>query len=130
MAREILHHGSLRHPFVVSLFEVFLTRRFVAIVMEFAEGGDLFHYVNAQHQKRLTEEMARYFFQQLVVGLQYIHGRVSVLGTMRPEALAMTRKTLAHASKPGCSYAFPAVQCNTSLYLCCINSCRASLIVI
>lgn len=76
VAREILHHGSLRHPFVIGLYEVFLTPCYVCIVMELAAGGDLFSYLSRQHGCRLDEDMARYLFQQIMIALQYIHGRV------------------------------------------------------
>ena len=43
--REILNHRSLRHPHVVQFCEVFLTHEYLAIVMEFADQGDLFSFV-------------------------------------------------------------------------------------
>eukprot|EP00798_Chlamydomonas_sp_ICE-L_P017868 gene17868-24259_t len=38
---EILNHRSLYHPHVIGFKEVLLTRRHLAIVMEYAPGGDL-----------------------------------------------------------------------------------------
>jgi serine/threonine-protein kinase SRK2 len=61
----------MRHPHVIQFKEVFLTRRFICIVMEYATGGSLFQYV--QRQGRLKEAVARWFFQQLVVGVDYCH---------------------------------------------------------
>ena len=46
--REVLHHGSLHHPFIVGLREAFLTPRYLAIAMEYAAGGDLFHHLLRQ----------------------------------------------------------------------------------
>ena len=43
--REILNHRSLRHPHVVQFYEVFVTADYLAIVMEFADQGDLFSFV-------------------------------------------------------------------------------------
>jgi serine/threonine protein kinase len=76
VAREILHHGSLVHPFVIAVYSVFLTQNFVAVVMEYAAGGDMFSYLKNQGGC-LHEQAARFFFQQLILGLQYVHGRVS-----------------------------------------------------
>ncbi|KAL6750394.1 Snf1-like ser/thr protein kinase [Haematococcus lacustris] len=68
---EILNHRSLRHPHVVEFKEVFVTKEFICIAMEFATGGNLFNYV--QQAGRLKEPAARWFLQQLVIGLDYCH---------------------------------------------------------
>ena len=39
--REVMHHGGLKHPFIVDLKEVFLTPEYLAIVMEYAQGGNV-----------------------------------------------------------------------------------------
>lgn len=44
--REILNHRlCVVHPNIVRFHEVFLTPRHLAIVMEYAAGGDMFEYV-------------------------------------------------------------------------------------
>lgn len=73
VAREIVNHKSLRHPHVVQFYEIFLTEQFLAIVMEYADQGDLFLFV--QQRVRLREDLARWIFQQLVFGLDYCHRR-------------------------------------------------------
>ncbi|KAH7442365.1 hypothetical protein KP509_03G085000 [Ceratopteris richardii] len=69
--REIINHRSLRHPNIVRFKEVFLTSKHLAIVMEYAAGGELFDRIcNAG---RFTEDEARFFFQQLISGVSYCH---------------------------------------------------------
>ncbi len=70
---EIVNHSMLRHPHVVQCREVFLTPEHVCIVMEYANGGSLFDLVSTQ--KRLKETQARWFFQQLILALDYCHRR-------------------------------------------------------
>ncbi|MEW5305611.1 MAG: hypothetical protein WDW38_008094 [Sanguina aurantia] len=70
---EIINHSLLRHPHVIQFKEVFLTPESIVIVMEHASGGSLFSYV--QRLGRLREGVARWFFQQLVLGLDYCHKR-------------------------------------------------------
>lgn len=48
VGREILNHSRLLHPHIVKFHEVFLTPDYLAIVMEFAGGGDMFQYVKAR----------------------------------------------------------------------------------
>ncbi|WVZ23875.1 hypothetical protein V8G54_002419 [Vigna mungo] len=96
--REIINHRSLRHPNIVRFKEVttsatifcdrvdgytvkvfgvvgaaivILTPTHLAIVMEYASGGELFERIcNAG---RFTEDEARFFFQQLISGVSYCH---------------------------------------------------------
>ncbi|XP_020578161.1 serine/threonine-protein kinase SAPK7-like [Phalaenopsis equestris] len=71
VAREIINHRSLRHPNIVRFKEVVLTPTHLAIVMEYAAGGELFERIcNAG---RFSEDEARYFFQQLISGVSYCH---------------------------------------------------------
>ena len=44
---------NLDHPYIVNLQEVFETSKYVCIVMEYAAGGDLFHYIVKQPNHRL-----------------------------------------------------------------------------
>ena len=69
--REILDHKNLLHHHVIQFKGVFLTQRHLAIVMEYAPGGDLMDYIR-QHRS-VSEELARWFFQQLIIGLDYCH---------------------------------------------------------
>ncbi|KAL4555730.1 hypothetical protein LXL04_038358 [Taraxacum kok-saghyz] len=69
--REIINHRSLRHPNIVRFKEVILTPTHLAIVMEYASGGELFERIcNAG---RFPEDEARFFFQQLISGVSYCH---------------------------------------------------------
>ncbi|XP_020517637.1 serine/threonine-protein kinase SAPK2 isoform X2 [Amborella trichopoda] len=69
--REIMNHRSLRHPNIVRFKEVLLTPTHLAIVMEYAAGGELFARIcNAG---RFSEDEARFFFQQLISGVSYCH---------------------------------------------------------
>lgn len=57
--------------------QVFLTREYLAISMEFAQGGDLFAYtLGPKSHGRLAEAQARWIFQQLILGLDYCHRKV------------------------------------------------------
>eukprot|EP00210_Caulerpa_lentillifera_P003735 g3568.t1 len=68
---EILNHRMLLHPHIIEFKEVFLTRKHLCIAMEYAPGGDLFDYV--VKRKGLKEEQTRWFFQQLIIAIDYCH---------------------------------------------------------
>lgn len=69
--REIVNHSCLRHPNIVQFKEVLLTPTHLAIVMEYAAGGELFDRICTAG--RFSEDEARYFFQQLISGVSYCH---------------------------------------------------------
>lgn len=71
--REIKVLKRLRHECVIKIFEVIDTPLSTFLVMEYAPNGSLLDYVRAR--KRLHETEACYFFQQVVAGLSYCHGR-------------------------------------------------------
>eukprot|EP00475_Leptophrys_vorax_P021643 TRINITY_DN293_c0_g1_i1.p1 TRINITY_DN293_c0_g1~~TRINITY_DN293_c0_g1_i1.p1 ORF type:complete len:310 (-),score=82.73 TRINITY_DN293_c0_g1_i1:36-965(-) len=58
---------------VLQLIESFETAENLYIVMEFAARGEFFDIVS--QAGRLDDEVARHYFKQLVLGLQFIHNR-------------------------------------------------------
>ena len=55
--------------------QVFLTPTHLGIVMEYAAGGNM--YDRLVKAGRLSEDQARFFFQQLISGVDYCHSKVS-----------------------------------------------------
>ena len=71
--QEISIMRELDHPNVIKLFEFFEDDRYVYLVMELCEGGELFDKIVAKG--KFTESMARYYFKQLMSALNYIHNK-------------------------------------------------------
>ncbi|KAL4579686.1 hypothetical protein LXL04_015843 [Taraxacum kok-saghyz] len=69
--REILNHRSLKHPNIIRFKEVLLTETHLAIVMEYAAGGELFDRICTAG--RFSEDEARFYFRQLISGVSYCH---------------------------------------------------------
>ena len=72
--------------------QVFLLPRHLAIVMEYAQGGNIFQYMvqtnrTESHTQRLQESHARWIFQQLIIGMDYCHFMVRP-ASRRPEPYA------------------------------------------
>lgn len=76
LAREM----ASTHPAAELLLhlQVFLTNTHLAIVMEYAAGGELFERI--VKAGRFSEAEARYFFQQLISGVDYCHRSVGPVG--------------------------------------------------
>lgn len=78
LQREMLTQRScLMHPHVIQFKEAILMPSQLGIVMEYAAGGDLREYLERSkpldRAVGLPEADARWFFQQLVLGLDFCH---------------------------------------------------------
>lgn len=71
--RELVNHRLLTHPNIVRFIEAVVTEKHLAIVMEYASGGELFDWI--LRKGRFEEPEARYFFQQLISGVAYCHAK-------------------------------------------------------
>jgi serine/threonine-protein kinase SRK2 len=69
--REIINQFKLKHPHIIKLEEIFLTHDHLVLVLEYADGGDLFSYVKSQGG--LKEDSARWLFQQLILAVDFCH---------------------------------------------------------
>lgn len=69
--QEVAILKSSNHPSVVRLFDSFETNKHICFVMELCAGGDLLTFV--RKRRKLKEDMAKYFFKQIIEGLAYIH---------------------------------------------------------
>lgn len=100
--REVVYHHSLHHPHVIQLYDAFILPQYFAsmlvfsspcsdhapvdqshttVSMECATGGNLYEYVTTRQyedgvRKRLKEDEARWYFQQLILAVDYLHNVV------------------------------------------------------
>lgn len=70
--------------------QVFLTPTHLCIVMEYAAGGELFDRI--VKAGRFSEDEARYFFQQLICGVDYCHQSVRCHPTCTAQAYEWSKQ--------------------------------------
>ncbi|KAG6663738.1 hypothetical protein CIPAW_02G044300 [Carya illinoinensis] len=87
LKREISIMKLIKHPNVVKLFEVMASKSKIYIVLEFVGGGELFDQI-AKH-RRLKEDEARRYFQQLINAVDYCHSRGVYHRDLKPENLLL-----------------------------------------
>ncbi|PPS15427.1 hypothetical protein GOBAR_AA05150 [Gossypium barbadense] len=68
-----MNHRSLKHPNLTRFKEVLLTPTHLAIVMEYATGGELFERICNAGRFSEDEVEVMFFFQQLITGVIYCH---------------------------------------------------------
>ncbi|CAA0808857.1 CBL-interacting serine/threonine-protein kinase 9 [Striga hermonthica] len=86
--REISTMKMIKHPNVLSLFEVVMASKTkIYIVLEYVDGGELFDKI-AKYGK-LKEDAARRYFQQLINAVDYCHSRGVYHRDLKPENLLL-----------------------------------------
>eukprot|EP00930_Biecheleria_cincta_P037003 TRINITY_DN25374_c0_g1_i1.p1 TRINITY_DN25374_c0_g1~~TRINITY_DN25374_c0_g1_i1.p1 ORF type:complete len:637 (-),score=122.78 TRINITY_DN25374_c0_g1_i1:13-1923(-) len=88
--REVHILFSLRHPRVVSLYDVVETDDYLHLVMELVDGGELFDHIVSRGS--FNEPVARYVFLQIAEGLKYIHSKDIVYRDLKPENILVDQK--------------------------------------
>ncbi|KAJ9662538.1 hypothetical protein H2201_006026 [Coniosporium apollinis] len=73
-----------RHPFVVKLFYAFQDHEKLYIILEYAQGGELFHHLAME--RMFTEEVAAFYMAEMVLALEHLHRSVGVIyRDLKPE---------------------------------------------
>ena len=84
---RILH--SLNHPNIIKLYDVYKANENMYLVMELAEGGELFNKL--ADGGALSENVARKYFQSLIDSLDHIHSRKTVHRDLKPENILLDK---------------------------------------
>lgn len=77
--REIRLHNPLSHPNIVALLSAFDCPENVYLVLEYCAERSMVHYLRRMPQNRVNEDFTRYFMQQLILGVEYLHCQVQIL---------------------------------------------------
>eukprot|EP01040_Poterioochromonas_malhamensis_P018561 gene18561-21708_t len=85
--KEISIMKMINHHHVVAVKDVFATSAKIFIVLEFVGGGELFDKI--ANEGKLPEEKARFYFKQLVDGLEHCHNNGICHRDLKPENLLL-----------------------------------------
>nr|QSH71625.1 CBL-interacting protein kinase [Hedychium coronarium] len=85
--KEISIMKIVRHPNIVKLHEVLASSTKIYIILELAAGGELFDKI--VHQRRLSENESRRYFQQLIDAVDYCHSKGVYHRDLKPENLLL-----------------------------------------
>ena len=69
--REIEILKKVKHPNIVQLYSVIQTDKQIFLIMEYIKGQELYQYILLK--KKLSEEEACFYFQQIISGIEYLH---------------------------------------------------------
>jgi 5'-AMP-activated protein kinase catalytic alpha subunit len=80
--REIKILKFINHHNIIKLYEVLDTTNDIFVIMELAEGGELYDYIQ---NHALSEADAKFFFKQIVSGVAYAHQNLIAHRDLKPE---------------------------------------------
>jgi serine/threonine protein kinase len=81
--RSILESVN-RHPFVVKLFYAFQDHEKLYLILEYAQGGELFTHL--AQERMFTEEVASFYMAEMVLALEHLHQNLGVVyRDLKPE---------------------------------------------
>ena len=70
-------------PFIVKLYYSFQTSKCLYFIIQYAEGGEIFHYL--KKHRRFSENTARFYSAEIILALEYLHSKGIVYGDLKPE---------------------------------------------
>lgn len=71
-----LHSKCSKHPNVLRLFDCNITQDYLWIILEMADGGDLFDKI--EPDVGVDNDVAQFYFQQLVNAVDYLHNECNI----------------------------------------------------
>lgn len=85
--REVRIMRQLDHPNIVKLYEVIDGGRYLYLVIEYLQNGEMFEYIS--RNGKLKENFARSRFRQVVGAVQYLHARRFIHRDLKAENLLL-----------------------------------------
>jgi len=64
---------KLNHPNITKILETFEDDKYILIIMEYINGGNLFSFV--KKRRKLSEKISKFLFRQIILGIQHIHSK-------------------------------------------------------
>lgn len=81
--RSILESVN-RHPFIVNLYYAFQDCERLYLILEYAQGGELFHHL--EMEKFFSEDVAAFYMAEMILALDHLHHNVGVIyRDLKPE---------------------------------------------
>eukprot|EP00026_Physarum_polycephalum_P008250 Phypoly_transcript_08330.p1 GENE.Phypoly_transcript_08330~~Phypoly_transcript_08330.p1 ORF type:complete len:405 (+),score=47.97 Phypoly_transcript_08330:279-1493(+) len=99
--KEITIMKMINHKHIVNLRDVLASKTKIYIVCELATGGELFYKL--AHEGKFEENKARYYFQQLISGMEYCHAKGVCHRDLKPENLLLNEDQILKISDFGLS---------------------------
>ncbi|KAI6216098.1 hypothetical protein M3Y94_00463300 [Aphelenchoides besseyi] len=89
MAERNVLKSNINHPFLVGLHYSFQTKEKLYFVLDFLNGGELFHHL--QKERSFSETRARFYAAEISTAIGYLHSRSIIYRDLKPENLLLDK---------------------------------------
>lgn len=79
-----------RHPHIISVQEAIISNQYLGLVMEWARGGDLFHFLQLNGRIRGVAQLQKWF-AQLISAVDFLHTHSFVHHDIKPENILINK---------------------------------------
>ncbi|GAO14537.1 hypothetical protein UVI_02032480 [Ustilaginoidea virens] len=86
--REVAILKLIEHPNIMRLYDIWENRSEIYLILEYIDQGDLFTFINSRG--RLPEELAIFFFRQMMSAISYCHSFNVCHRDLKPENILIT----------------------------------------
>ncbi|KAG5940226.1 hypothetical protein E4U59_002583 [Claviceps monticola] len=86
--REVAILKLIEHPNIMKLYDIWENRSEIYLILEYIDQGDLFTFINSRG--RLPEELAIFFFRQMMSAISYCHSFNLCHRDLKPENILIT----------------------------------------
>lgn len=87
---EISVLKMLKNDYIVGLIDFVWDPKYIFIITEYCDEGDLSHYIRKRH--KLAEPLVKMFMQQLALALKYLHRYNICHMDLKPQNLLLSSK--------------------------------------
>jgi serine/threonine protein kinase len=81
--------STVDHPFLATLYGTLQTDTHLHFLLEYCNGGELYALLNSQPNKRLKEDVVRFYAAEVLLALQYLHVQGYVYRDLKPENILL-----------------------------------------
>ncbi|KAK2943216.1 putative protein kinase [Blattamonas nauphoetae] len=79
---------SMNHPFIVNLYYAFQNEKKLYLVLDYANGGDLFFHLKNEGQ--FSEVRSRLYVAEIILAFEALHKRNIIYRDLKPENILLT----------------------------------------
>ena len=77
--------AKLSHPFIMKLNYAFQTKKSLYFITQFMHGGELNYHIYNEKNNYFSEEKAKFYAAEIVLGLNYLHENNCIYRDLKPE---------------------------------------------
>eukprot|EP01083_Nonionella_stella_P011551 32778_1 len=116
---EIYILKSISSPHVVQMIDVFDDGRRVQMVLELAEGGDLFDKIIKAPKRHLKEHQVAYITYTIANSLKYLHNHYVIHRDLKPENILFTSDNVLKVTDFGVAHYLSNPPSEHIMHTCC-----------